>query len=123
MKPEIMPARKLGVYRKMLVAKKMELLSELRRSLADLVAQEEREDDLAVSHYRFVSERLANLDCKELELVEEALGRLQAGTYGTCEECGRLIAQLRLEAVPWAVRCRACEEHTEARPAVLAGAA
>jgi DnaK suppressor protein len=42
--------------------------------------------------------------------VEEALRRLQHGTYGRCLTCGQPIPERRLEAIPWAVRDVACEE-------------
>lgn len=44
----------------------------------------------------------------ELDDVERALGRLDDGTYGTCEACGEAIADLRLEAMPAA---RFCIQH------------
>ncbi len=44
----------------------------------------------------------------ELEDVELALGKLDAGTYGTCETCGQPIAAARLEAMPQA---RFCIDH------------
>ena len=44
-----------------------------------------------------------------LEDVEAALARLEAGTYGTCVDCGRPIAVERLEALPWAGRCIDCQ--------------
>jgi DnaK suppressor protein len=37
--------------------------------------------------------------------VERAVDRIDAGTYGTCERCGRPIAPERLEALPWTSRC------------------
>ena len=37
--------------------------------------------------------------------IAAALGRLDAGTYGTCTACGRQIPEERLEAVPWAALC------------------
>jgi DnaK suppressor protein len=37
--------------------------------------------------------------------VDRALARIEDGTYGTCERCGRAIAVERLEALPWAVLC------------------
>jgi DnaK suppressor protein len=43
--------------------------------------------------------------------VEEALRRLQDGTYGRCVTCGQPIPERRLEAIPWAVRDVECEEH------------
>lgn len=43
-----------------------------------------------------------------LEEIDAALGRLDAGTYGTCERCGRAIGEARLEARPVARTCIAC---------------
>ncbi len=47
---------------------------------------------------------------EELGLLEAALRRLEEGRYGTCSFCGDPIEQERLEAVPYADRCRACAE-------------
>ncbi|HET7828891.1 MAG TPA: TraR/DksA C4-type zinc finger protein [Candidatus Limnocylindrales bacterium] len=41
--------------------------------------------------------------------VEEALARVDAGTYGTCTSCGSLIAPERLDALPWAALCIECQ--------------
>jgi DnaK suppressor protein len=48
-----------------------------------------------------------SLDAK-LRDVERALAKLDDGSYGTCDGCGAAIASERLEAIPWAVRCRSC---------------
>ena len=45
----------------------------------------------------------------QLVLVDEALARLDAGTFGTCVRCGRPIPDERLEALPWAPRCIDCQ--------------
>ncbi len=45
----------------------------------------------------------------QLVLVDEALERLDAGTYGTCVRCGAEIPAERLEALPWAARCIDCQ--------------
>lgn len=49
---------------------------------------------------------------KELEAmlrdVERALVKIDDGTYGICDRCGRLISEARLEARPWSVRCVDC---------------
>jgi DnaK suppressor protein len=50
-------------------------------------------------------------------LVVAALGRLDEGSYGACEECDDPIAAVRLRAVPWARLCRSCEEACEQREA------
>jgi DnaK suppressor protein len=44
-----------------------------------------------------------------LEQVEAALARLDDGTYGTCIRCRRPVAPARLEALPWAAHCIACQ--------------
>jgi RNA polymerase-binding protein DksA len=46
---------------------------------------------------------------QQLELVDAALARLEAGTFGACLRCGKSIAPARLEALPWAARCIACQ--------------
>ena len=45
--------------------------------------------------------------------INEALSRLDEGTYGHCFECAEEIAQPRLRALPFAVRCKDCEEARE----------
>jgi DnaK suppressor protein len=48
-----------------------------------------------------------------LAAIEEALNRLREGTYGLCIDCGQPIPEKRLEAIPWAVRDRVCQERCE----------
>ena len=45
-----------------------------------------------------------------LQLVEEALHRIEEGTYGHCVICGEEIPQKRRKAVPWARLCIGCQE-------------
>lgn len=42
--------------------------------------------------------------------VERALAKLDAGTYGTCERCGKQIGAERLDAIPWALLCIDCKK-------------
>ena len=44
-----------------------------------------------------------------LQAVDDALARLDGGTYGTCIRCGRPIPAERLEALPWAAHCVDCQ--------------
>ena len=46
---------------------------------------------------------------QQLVLVDEAIARLDAGSFGTCVRCGKPIAPERLEALPWAARCIDCQ--------------
>ena len=48
-----------------------------------------------------------------LEMVMEALNRMEEGTFGLCDECGEPIAKLRLEAIPYARHCIACARKLE----------
>ena len=48
-----------------------------------------------------------------LDLVEQALERIRARRFGTCEECGGVIAKKRLEAIPFAPTCIRCAEKLE----------
>ena len=56
---------------------------------------------------------LLQMKAETLTRIDEALARLEEGAYGNCFECGEEIAQQRLRALPFAVRCRDCEEARE----------
>ncbi len=45
---------------------------------------------------------------RRLHAIDHALARLEAGTYATCESCGRPIPAERHDLVPWATTCVAC---------------
>jgi DnaK suppressor protein len=54
--------------------------------------------------------RLRQSETHLLRAIDEALARMRRGSYGICETCQQPISKARLEAVPWARHCRACEE-------------
>ena len=56
---------------------------------------------------------LIQMKSETLNRVDDALGRLEQGTYGNCFDCGEEIAEKRLRALPFAVRCKDCEEARE----------
>jgi DnaK suppressor protein len=56
---------------------------------------------------------LIQMKSETLNKINEALRRLDEGTYGNCFECGDEIAEARLRALPFAVRCKDCEEARE----------
>jgi DnaK suppressor protein len=57
---------------------------------------------------------LLQMRAATLSRIDEALLRLDSGHYGTCAECGDDIAEPRLRALPFAVRCHMCEKEREA---------
>src|SRR5688500_9132740 len=56
---------------------------------------------------------LIQMKSQTLTKVDAALRRLEEGSYGDCFECGDEIAEARLRALPFAVRCKDCEEARE----------
>jgi len=63
------------------------------------------QSDIALSLLKMRAEMLARID--------QAIVRLDAGRYGTCFECEEPIAERRLHALPFAVRCQVCERERE----------
>ena len=58
--------------------------------------------------------KLKQTDAKILQAIEEALYRLEKGTYGVCRDCGDPIAPARLEAIPWTRVCISCKQKQNA---------
>lgn len=56
---------------------------------------------------------LIQMKAETLQKITEALNRLEEGSYGNCFECGDEISPKRLRALPFAVRCKDCEEARE----------
>ncbi len=101
--------------RKRLTEKRDELLADLmkNREVSDETVDESAQDmaDRATSAYtKEFAYSLSEADRKILLLIDEALVRLEAGTYGTCVHCGGVVQEKRLEAVPWARHCLDCQE-------------
>ncbi len=71
---------------------------------------EERASELA---NRETLEQLGEGTEIELRQIDRALSRLDAGKYGTCEQCGGPIVKARLELLPFATHCLACAAKSE----------
>jgi DnaK suppressor protein len=56
---------------------------------------------------------LLQMKTETLVRIDEALVRLDAGQYGSCRDCESAISERRLRALPFAVRCQACEQRRE----------
>ena len=64
--------------------------------------------------------RLCNREALYLKKVDEALKRIEEGTFGECDECGEDIELRRLEARPTATLCVSCKEEQERRESFTA---
>ena len=62
-------------------------------------------DTASETFERELDEGLEEGALRRLREVDEALARIEEGTYGTCAVCGREIPHERLEALPWATLC------------------
>jgi DnaK suppressor protein len=112
---ETSPKGPFEKYRKRLLVKQEELLHDLTRNreVTDESVDEQAQDmvDRATSAYtREFAFSLSESDRKALLLIDQALLRLDQGTYGTCVHCLGHVQEKRLEAVPWARHCLDCQE-------------
>jgi DnaK suppressor protein len=103
----------LSSFREALLQKRQELLgASSTRELS--VDNNSRQGDLADQangiNEVHVQLRLKQTDAKILQAIEEALGRLEDGSYGACRDCGGPIAPARLAAIPWTRVCITCKE-------------
>jgi DnaK suppressor protein len=62
---------------------------------------------------REIDYTLEEHDGRLLQAIDEALARIEAGTYGVCVNCGAQIPPGRLEAMPWATLCIDCKRKEE----------
>jgi len=58
--------------------------------------------------------KLKQTDAKIMQAIEEALMRIEKGTFGICKDCGDPIATARLQAIPWTRVCITCKEKQKA---------
>ena len=102
-------------YRKRLLVRQEELILDISRNrqVTDETVDEQAQDmvDRATSAYtREFAFSLSEADRKALLLIEQALLRIEQGTYGVCVHCQGVVQEKRLEAVPWARHCLECQE-------------
>jgi DnaK suppressor protein len=97
-------------FKQRLQDKERELLSDIARLEGEAHESGEAEvrdsiDDATTSQGASESLQEETLASQTLIQVQDALKRIEAGTYGKCTRCGRQIEAARLEAVPWAAYC------------------
>jgi DnaK suppressor protein len=102
--------------------RRREILSEVQGRMRDVRAEAASGDGQGVLDTAETSEAdiqddiefaLIQMKSETLHKIEEALVRLEDGTYGNCFECGDEVSERRLRALPFAVRCKNCEEARE----------
>ena len=105
---------------KTLVTRRAEILKKLDDDMHDLAGGVPGSGDAADVAFETAGDEmashLAELDSRELEQIERALGRLKQGTYGVCESCSQKIPVGRLNALPYSTLCIECQREMERYP-------
>lgn len=114
-----MDAKDLVYFKRKLVEKRSELIAVVQKTETygrEIDSENEAMDiaDKASSSYtkEFMFSK-SNSDRQFLQMVADALNRIEEGGYGDCINCGTQIGRKRLEAVPWARLCISCQELAE----------
>ncbi|MCA3740526.1 MAG: RNA polymerase-binding protein DksA [Phenylobacterium sp.] len=119
---DFMNERQLEYFRRKLQAWKEEILRESRETVAHLQAETENHPDLAdratSETDRALELRTRDRQRKLISKIEEALRRIEDGSYGYCEETGEPIGLARLDARPIATLSLEAQERHERRERV-----
>ena len=99
-------------FRQNLQTERARLIEEIADAEPEAPGQMTYGSQAAMASQVFAQQRdiaLRDRSSRQLEAVDAALGRLDAGTFGVCRSCGRSIPEARLEARPWAPLCIDCQ--------------
>lgn len=108
--------------RRMLAAKREEILATLERQFGERLGEDvfaaldeqiEIGDRSVATLGKEVELGVLELKRRELRQIDEARARLDAGTYGICEDCGTEIDEKRLAVLPFATQCVDCKRRKE----------
>lgn len=126
-----MRARELERYKKLLLKKRQELLEEMGMAMKDNFSSTWKESSGELSSHTYhMADQGTDAMNREMAFmrasksgrliyhIDEALRRIEDGTYGKCHTCGRQINSERLKAVPHArfcIECKSAEESGKKR--------
>ena len=118
--------KELNEFKKLILKRKEEVNDEIKHISDDTLKKSQKDAsgdisgytyhmaDVATDNYdREFSLGLASSDRQSLYELEDALKRIEDGTFGICEDCKQLITKVRLKAVPQARLCVKCQEKRE----------
>jgi DnaK suppressor protein len=118
--------KELQDFKKLVLKRKEEILDEIKHISEDTLKKSQKEASGDISGYTYhmadvatdtydreFSLSLASNERKSIYEFDDALKRIEEGTFGICEVCKLLIARNRLKAVPQARLCVKCQEKKE----------
>jgi DnaK suppressor protein len=114
---EIHDSRRVEALRRLLAGHKNALRAR-KRLLRDDISPEPGQGCDAVesnadNFARDLGAALVEVTARTVQGIEDALHRIKSGTYGVCLDCEASIPSLRLEALPFAERCRDCQQQLD----------
>jgi DnaK suppressor protein len=103
------------IFKDALLKKRTEILGTggikpLQASMENNTRQGDMADQASGNNEVHIALKLKQTDAKILQAIEDALLRIDKGTYGVCRDCGEPIADARLHAIPWTRVCISCKE-------------
>ena len=114
-----MDKKQLERYRKKLVEKRKEIIDEFQTNVnyrKESIADDGTQDIADKATMAYNKEFLFSLTDAEremLQLVDEALARIEEKEFGFCDACSTELKTTRLDAIPWAKYCLNCQELQE----------
>lgn len=113
-------------FKKLALKRKEEIIDQINHISEDTLKKSQKDAagdisgytyhmaDIATDTYdREFSIGLASNERKLIYEIDDAVKKIEDGTYGICEECKNLISKTRLKAIPYARLCLKCQEKTE----------
>jgi DnaK suppressor protein len=109
---------RIAALRELLLGRRRELQSDVSGRVRTSRAATDREvgdmlDSSDADVQSGMNFTLLQMKTEMLANIGQALNRLDAGNYGQCIDCDEEIAERRLRAIPFAVRCQSCEQRLE----------
>ncbi len=113
-----MEQKKLRAFRERLQQKKQEILEAYNKNKtygkeADEDGAQDIADKASNSYAKEFLFSLSNSERELLQLMDDALTRIEDKRFGVCISCEEEMNQKRLDAVPWAKHCLSCQEKQE----------
>ena len=113
-----MDKRKTKTYHDKLLSRREGLVGQVQEAEAysrerDSEATQDPADMAANAYTKELLVSMSDNDRQLLNLIDEALVRMDDSGYGKCIRCGQAVPEKRLEAVPWARHCVRCQELQE----------
>lgn len=120
--------KELAIFKKLILKRKEEILEGIKHISEDTLKKSQKDAagdisgytyhmaDIATDTYdREFSLGLVSNEREALYELDDALKKIEEGTFGICENCKGLITKTRLRAVPYARLCLKCQEKKEKR--------